>query len=90
MLIQRNFFTNLIDSTKLEYSENTASGIEINQKMTTKEADVTFAPLTDFLNKNLATLCVSLTIPIAKKVIKKIWDEHLIIIENILVYYINC
>ncbi|KAI8815137.1 hypothetical protein BJ742DRAFT_765530 [Cladochytrium replicatum] len=63
----------------------TSSGISIELPVTSAEADMAMFPLTDYLNKNLETLCLSLSSRMAQIVITRIWDECLSIAEYTLV-----
>ncbi|KAJ3414132.1 hypothetical protein HDV05_007076 [Chytridiales sp. JEL 0842] len=82
-LPSKSFFTSL--TTAVQYSTQTASGASITQPLSSAEADNLLAPLTDYLNKNLQTLCENMSIPLVKEVVKRLWDETLTISEHVLV-----
>ncbi|KAJ3124137.1 hypothetical protein HK098_001363 [Nowakowskiella sp. JEL0407] len=69
------------DQQPIPLSSFTYSGISIEQPVTAQEADDLLSPLTDYLNKNLGTLCLSLSPAMAQEVIKRIWDEVLGYVE---------
>ncbi|KAJ1566715.1 hypothetical protein HK096_000606, partial [Nowakowskiella sp. JEL0078] len=73
------------DQQPIPLSSFTYSGISIEQPVTAAEADQLLSPLTDYLNKNLETLCLSLSPSMAQEVIKRIWDEALGYVELALV-----
>ena len=60
LIPSKNFFSSLTN-TSLKYTTKTASLIDISQKLTPNEADSALTSLTNYLNKNLATLCLSLS-----------------------------
>ncbi|KAJ3385856.1 hypothetical protein HDU84_001985 [Entophlyctis sp. JEL0112] len=68
-----------------QYSNATAAGVSIDKTVSSREADDILAPLTDYLNKNLDTLFSGLSSKMATEVIKKIWEESLLIIESCLI-----
>ncbi|KAI8621915.1 hypothetical protein BC830DRAFT_1163383 [Chytriomyces sp. MP71] len=65
---------------KTQYSNLTVAGAEISKPVSSREADDILAPLTDYLNKNLG-----LSARMATEVIKKIWEDSLLIIETALI-----
>ncbi|KAI9206279.1 uncharacterized protein BJ171DRAFT_579788 [Polychytrium aggregatum] len=79
----KTFMSSLTE--KKQYSNVTGTGISIDQVITTSEADAALSPLTDYLNKNLATLCSGLSAAMAQDVIRRTWDETLSIFEHLLV-----
>ncbi|KAJ3062658.1 hypothetical protein HK102_008698, partial [Quaeritorhiza haematococci] len=79
----RSFFTSL--TTAVQYSNQTASGVSIDTAVNGTEADAALAPLTDYLNKNLQTLVGSLSPRMAQEVIKRTWDETIILVEQALI-----
>ncbi|KAJ3118279.1 hypothetical protein HDU96_002715 [Phlyctochytrium bullatum] len=82
-LPSKSFFTPLLSG--VQYSNMTQSGIPIDQPVTSAEADQLLAPLTDYLNKNLETLILSISPSMAQEVIKRIWEDTLTIVERSLV-----
>ncbi|KAJ3217267.1 hypothetical protein HDU67_008179 [Dinochytrium kinnereticum] len=82
-LPSKSFFS-AITST-VQYSNQTANGIAIDQPVNQHEADYLLAPLTDYLNKNLEIICMSMSSRMAKEVIKRTWDEAIIVAEFTLV-----
>jgi hypothetical protein len=82
-LPSRGFFTSL--TTAVQYSTQTQSGASINNALSSGEADYLLAPLTDYLNKNLQTLCDNMSTSMVKEVVSRLWDETLSISEHILV-----
>ncbi|KAJ3241694.1 hypothetical protein HDU81_011018 [Chytriomyces hyalinus] len=70
---------------KTQYSNLTAGGAEISKAVSSREADDILAPLTDYLNKNLGTLFSGLSARMATEVIKKIWEDSLLVIETALI-----
>ena len=83
-LPSRNFFTSLTN-TPIQYSSQTIAGVDIDKPMASEEADGLLAPLTDYLNKNLEKLCTSISSAMVHEVIKRLWGETLLIVENALV-----
>ncbi|KAJ3080916.1 hypothetical protein HK100_010020, partial [Physocladia obscura] len=69
----------------VEYSNYTTAGIPIDQLVNPQEADAALTPLTEYLNKNLETLCAALSSTMAHEVIKRLWDEVLANVEYVLV-----
>ena len=67
------------------YSNVTASGKSIDAKLTPQEAEEALLPLTEYLDKNLETLCSSLSSKMAQEVIFRTWCDILVILENLLV-----
>ncbi|RKO83581.1 hypothetical protein BDK51DRAFT_50831, partial [Blyttiomyces helicus] len=82
-LPSKSFFSSLTTAT--QYSTKTAAGRPIAEPVSAKEADDGIATLTDYLNKNLETLCSLLSTRMAQEVIRRTWDETLLIIEFLLV-----
>ncbi|KAJ1559631.1 hypothetical protein HK405_009884, partial [Cladochytrium tenue] len=80
--VQQSFFSSLTGA--VQYSNNTAAGISIDRTVTSSEADHLLSPMTDYLNKNLQTLCQLLSVPMAKEVIKRLWDEVLLNVDHLL------
>ncbi|KAJ3001877.1 UNVERIFIED_CONTAM: hypothetical protein HDU68_006598, partial [Siphonaria sp. JEL0065] len=78
--VSKGFFQSTV-----QYTNQTSTGAPIDQLITPKEADVALSPLTEYLNKNLETLCGSLSSSMAHEVIKRLWDEVLIDIEYVLI-----
>ncbi|KAJ3022138.1 UNVERIFIED_CONTAM: hypothetical protein HDU68_009306 [Siphonaria sp. JEL0065] len=70
---------------KTQYSNVTVAGQPVDKSVSSREADDILAPLTDYLNKNLDTLFSGLSSKMATEVIKKIWEDNLLIIEGALV-----
>lgn len=68
----------------MEYSNETASGKSINVALNDRDADEALKPLAEYLDKNLEILCRSLSTPMAQEVIKRIWDEILVVLESLL------
>ncbi|KAJ3216092.1 hypothetical protein HK099_006017 [Clydaea vesicula] len=79
----KSYFSSLI--TAVQYSDLTASGKSIDQRLSEDEAHQAISPITVYLNKNLSTLFESLSTRMAQEVIKRTWDEILIVIEQLLV-----
>lgn len=79
----KSYFSSLISA--VEYSDETASGISINVELNDRDADLALKPLAEYLDKNLEILCRSLSVPMAQEVIKRIWDEVLVVLEGIMV-----
>ncbi|RKO97121.1 hypothetical protein CAUPRSCDRAFT_6993 [Caulochytrium protostelioides] len=79
----RGFFSSLTTGT--QYSNETAGGVAVDKPFTGDEADSALAPLTEYLDKNLETLCISLSTLMAQEVIKRTWDEALNMIESTVV-----
>ena len=71
--------------TAVEYSDKTASGQSIYEKIQESDAIVALTPLIEYLEKNLETLCSQLPISMAQAVIEKIWIDVLSITVNNLV-----
>ncbi|KAJ3127793.1 hypothetical protein HK098_005792 [Nowakowskiella sp. JEL0407] len=67
----------IADQQPIPLSAFTYAGISIEQPVTANEADILLSPLTDYLNKNLETLCMSLSRTMAHEVIKRIWEDVL-------------
>lgn len=63
----------------------TISGISVDKDSTEVEVDILLEPLTDFLHKNLGTLYSNLPTNLSQEVIRKKWEDFLLIIETILV-----
>ncbi|KAJ3065481.1 hypothetical protein HDU98_011149 [Podochytrium sp. JEL0797] len=66
---------------KTTYGNLTVAGVEIGKAVSSREADDILAPLTDYLNKNLDTLFSGLSSKMATEVIKKIWEDSLLLLE---------
>lgn len=79
----KSYFSSLI--TAVEYSDQTASGVSIQRELNEREADDALKPLADYLDKNLEILCRSLSTRMAQEVIKRIWDEILLVMEFLLI-----
>jgi hypothetical protein len=80
-LTARNFFTALSSSgPKL-----TSSGHSIDVPVSTAEADNLVSPITDYLNKNFEILCGAMDMKMAQGVIRLLWEDILLYVENILV-----
>jgi len=60
----------------------TVSGRVANKEISQVEIDKDLKPITDYLNKNLETLCTHLTSKMAQKVIIEIWNEILGMLES--------
>ncbi|KAI9310043.1 hypothetical protein DFJ73DRAFT_771599 [Zopfochytrium polystomum] len=69
----------------VQYSNQTASGVAIDQLVTAEEADIRLTPLQDYLDKNLTLLCSSMSAPMAQAVIKRSWEDSLSTLEHLLV-----
>ncbi|KAJ3164758.1 hypothetical protein HK101_000371 [Irineochytrium annulatum] len=82
-LPSKSIFSPLMSA--VHYSNQTQTGIPIDQPVTSAEADVLLAPLSDYLNKNLEILCRLMSPSMAQEVIKRVWDEALSILEAALV-----
>lgn len=82
-LPSKSFFSSLTSS--IQYSEETAAGVSIHKAISESEGDTALLPLTDYLDRNLKTLCDSLSPQMAQEVIKRIWEESLLVIEAILI-----
>ncbi|KAI8833018.1 hypothetical protein BC829DRAFT_408175 [Chytridium lagenaria] len=82
-LPSKSFFSAI--TSGVQYSTQTATGNSIDHAVNQHEADALLAPLTDYLNKNLETLCRSMSTRMAKEVIKRTWDEAIIVVEFALV-----
>ncbi|KAJ3063359.1 hypothetical protein HDU98_000827 [Podochytrium sp. JEL0797] len=78
--MNRGFFNSTV-----QYSNQTSGGVPIDQLVSPTEADIALSPLTEYLNKNLETLCRSLSMPMVHQVIKLLWDEVLVDIEYVLI-----
>ncbi|KAJ1565855.1 hypothetical protein HK096_008593 [Nowakowskiella sp. JEL0078] len=74
-----------VDPNTTNLSSYTQSGVSIEQPVTGSEAEKLLVPLTEYLNKNLETLCISLSPSLAQVVIKRIWEECLSFVELALV-----
>jgi len=74
-----------IFSLTKSYSNLTASGKSIDAKLTPEEAEEALLPLTEYLDKNLETLCSSLSSKMAQEVIFRTWCDILVILENLMV-----
>ncbi|KAI8927542.1 hypothetical protein BC831DRAFT_451831 [Entophlyctis helioformis] len=81
--VKSTFFSALTAPT--QYSDKTAAGVSIDKPITEPEADTALLPLTDYLNKNLETLCASLSPPMAQEVIKRAWEEAIVVVEGLLI-----
>jgi len=60
----------------------TVSGRVANKGISQAEIDKELQPITDYLNKNFATLCTNLSAKMAQKVIIEIWNEILGMLES--------
>ncbi|KAJ3289940.1 hypothetical protein HDU79_003651 [Rhizoclosmatium sp. JEL0117] len=78
--VKQGFFNSTV-----QYTNQTAAGIAIDQLVNEGEAYMALDPLTEYLNKNLGTLCGSLSPSMAHEVIKRLWDEVLSDIEYVLI-----
>lgn len=78
-----SYFSSLISA--VQYSNETASGVSINVELNDRDADIALKPLASYLDKNLELLCRSLSTPMAQEVIKRIWDEILLVLESLLI-----
>jgi len=74
-----------IFSLTKSYSNLTPSGKPIDAKLTSQEAEEALLPLTEYLDKNLETLCSSLSSKMAQEVIFRTWCDILVILENLMV-----
>ncbi|ORX85927.1 hypothetical protein BCR32DRAFT_290389 [Anaeromyces robustus] len=74
-----------IFSLTKSYSNLTPSGKPIDAKLTSQEAEEALLPLTEYLDKNLETLCSSLSSKMAQEVIFRTWSDILVILENLMV-----
>ncbi|KAJ8328778.1 hypothetical protein QVD99_004525 [Batrachochytrium dendrobatidis] len=81
--VKAGFFSSL--TTAVQYSNLTAAGASIDTSVTELDTDVYLAPLMDYLNKNLEILCSLLSPPMAQEVIKRAWEDALVVIESVLV-----
>ncbi|ORX53699.1 hypothetical protein BCR32DRAFT_288105 [Anaeromyces robustus] len=63
----------------------TVSGKVANKSIPQDEMDKELQPITDYLNKNLETLCNNLSGKMAQKVILETWYEILSMLENIMI-----
>jgi C2 domain len=81
-LPSKSYFSSLMSS--VEYSDLTADGKSINSQVSELEADDALGPLIQYLDKNLQTLCASLSPVMAQEVIKRTWEESVIVIEQLL------
>ncbi|KAJ3282227.1 hypothetical protein HDU79_010089 [Rhizoclosmatium sp. JEL0117] len=81
--VEKGYFAAMV--TKTQYSNNTAAGHPIDKSVTEGNAHDILAPLTDYLNKNLDTLFSGLSPKMATEVVKKVWEDSLLIIENALI-----
>lgn len=66
-------------------SNVTASGKSIDTNLTPQEAEEALLPLTEYLDKNLETLCSSLSSKMAQEVIFRTWCDILVVLENLMV-----
>ncbi|KAI9009533.1 hypothetical protein BC832DRAFT_590887 [Gaertneriomyces semiglobifer] len=82
-LPSQNFFTKLTAS--VQYSNVTASGKPIDEKVTEVEANDSLDPLIDYLNHNLSVLNDYLSPRMSQEVIRRCWDDIVNILESILV-----
>ncbi|TPX67091.1 hypothetical protein SpCBS45565_g03990 [Spizellomyces sp. 'palustris'] len=78
-LPSKSFFSSL--TTAVQYSDKTASGASIDERVSVQDADAALEPLTEYLNKNLGTLADYLSERMAQEVIRRCWDEVVSIIE---------
>jgi len=74
-----------IFSLTKSFSNLTPSGKSIDAKLTPQEAEEALLPLTEYLDKNLETLCSSLSSKMAQEVIFRTWCDILVILENLMV-----
>jgi len=74
-----------IFSLTKSYSNVTTSGKSIDADLTAQEAEEALLPLTEYLDKNLETLCSSLSSKMAQEVIFRTWCDILVILENLMV-----
>ncbi|KAI9318895.1 hypothetical protein DFJ73DRAFT_338207 [Zopfochytrium polystomum] len=81
--VQQSFFSSLTGA--VQYSNNTASGVSIEKTVTSGEADILLAPVTEYLDRNLSTLTDLMSPKMAKEVVKRLWDEILIVTEHVLI-----
>jgi hypothetical protein len=58
---------------------------EMNRKVSNEEAETLIQPVTEYLDKNLETLAINLSEPMAQLIIAKTWREILVQLEDILV-----
>ncbi|KAI8833020.1 hypothetical protein BC829DRAFT_437351 [Chytridium lagenaria] len=72
-------------TSTIQYSTQTLSGHSITAPVTQHEADALLTPLTDHLNKNLTILYTQLSPRLCNLIIKRIWDDTLVMIETLLV-----
>ena len=79
--VSKSFFS--ISTT--QYSTQTLTGISIDQSLNAEEADHILAPLTEYLNKNLATLCESMSSTMVRECVRRLWDDSLSLFEAALV-----
>jgi len=79
----KSYFSSLISA--VEYSDETVTGVSINRELSERESDDALRPLAEYLDKNLEILCRSLSTRMAQEVIKRIWDELLIVMEFLLI-----
>jgi hypothetical protein len=63
----------------------TVSGRVANKTVPQEEIEKELLPITDYLNKNLDTLCNNLSSKMAQKVILEIWYEILNLFENLMI-----
>ena len=84
--VSKTFLSSLSSLTaQTEYSNLNASGASVDQPVSAREADEALEPLTDYLNKNLQTICEHLPTKTAQKVVLKAWEDALMSLELILV-----
>lgn len=78
----KSFFSSLTNT--IELSNLTSNGDSINEPVSAVEAERDMDPFIEYLDKNLETLCSSLTSKMAQEVIQRTWNECLLIISSIL------
>lgn len=79
----KGFFSSL--TSAVEYSDKTAAGHSISEPVVESDGVVALAPVIDYLEKNLQTLCSQLPLAMAHEVIQHIWTVVLTSSTNSLV-----
>lgn len=72
-------------TTPVQYDDKTSVGISTMVAMNEQEVDVFLNQITDYLNSNFEILAVTLPSKLAQEVIRRIWDELLTVIDQILI-----
>ncbi|KAJ1551745.1 hypothetical protein HK096_002450 [Nowakowskiella sp. JEL0078] len=79
----KGFLASLTQATIL--SNFTVAGTPISEPMRKDELENAAQPLNEYLDRNLATLCESLSGKMAHEVIKRIWDEFQSMLIQVLI-----